>query len=404
MADDSLTPALEPDPARRVSAAVRVGVIYLASRVVTTLFMLGTAALSTAASRHGVDPSLGELFVGWDAQWYWLIADQGYPSDLPMSDGGHVAQNAWAFMPLFAVLAKVVGFGVWPIGALVVTLVAGYLACLVFYRLMRERLDRSAASWAVLFLAAGPMAAMFQVGYAESLNLLWLMLALWCVVRRRFWWLYLLVPLMGFTRPGVLAFSLFLALYGIWRWMQRRNDPLPLSHIVHIVVLGLWALLVGFSWQIIAGLVTGDPGAYLTTELSWRIAWVGDGPFIPFVAWAQAAEFWFTQWGLGNVTGYVVLAALVLAFAAALIWLPAVRRLGVEVRLWAAAYAVYLLAVFFPQSSVFRLLFPLSPLWGAFAVPRSPWWRGGVLVACLIGQWWWIFTMYGVGNQYWQVP
>ena len=378
--------------------------IYLASRVVTTLFMLGAAALSTAASRHGLSPSLGDLFLGWDAQWYWLIAEQGYPTHLPVSDTGQVEQNAWAFMPVYSVLAKIVGFGFWPIGALLVTLASGYLACLVFYRLMRERLDRSAASWAVLFLAAGPMAAMFQVGYAESLNLLWLMLALWCVVRRRFWWLYLLVPLMGFTRPGVLAFSLFLALYGIWRWMQRRNDPLPLSHIVHIVVLGLWALLVGFSWQIIAGLVTGDPGAYLATELSWRIAWVGDGPFIPFVAWAQAAEFWFTQWGLGNVTGYVVLAALVLAFAAALIWLPAVRRLGVEVRLWAAAYAVYLLAVFFPQSSVFRLLFPLSPLWGAFAVPRSPWRRGGVLVACLIGQWWWIFTMYGVGNQYWQVP
>ena len=404
MADDSLTPALEPDPARRVSAAVRVGVIYLASRVVTTLFMLGTAALSTAASRHGVNPSLGELFVGWDAQWYWLIADQGYPSDLPMSDGGHVAQNAWAFMPLFAVLAKVVGFGVWPIGALVVTLVAGYLACLVFYRLMRERLDRSAASWAVLFLASGPMAAMFQLGYAESLNLLWLMLALWCVVHRKFWWLYLLVPLMGFTRPGVLAFSLFLALYGIWRWMHRRSDPAPAAQVVHIVALGIWAALVGFSWQIIAGLVTGDPSAYLDTELSWRIAWVGDGPFIPFAAWVQASEFWFTLWGLGNVTGYVVLAALVLGTMAALIWLPAVRRLGVEVRLWAAAYVVYLLAVFFPQSSVFRLLFPLSPLWGAMAVPRSPWWRGGVLVACLLGQWWWIMTMYGLGNQYWQVP
>ena len=39
-------------------------------------------------------------------------------------------------------------------------------------------------------------------------------LALLALVRRRFGWLYLLIPLMGFTRPGVLAFagvSLFLS-------------------------------------------------------------------------------------------------------------------------------------------------------------------------------------------------
>ena len=59
------------------------------------------------------------------------------------------------------------------------------------------------------------------------------------------------------------------------------------------------------------------------------------------------------------------------------------KRLGVEVRLWGASYLVYLLAVFFPQSSIFRLLVPLSPLWGAVALPRSTAWRVGVLAACL---------------------
>ena len=63
-----------------------------------------------------------------------------------------------------------------------------------------------------------------------------------------------------------------------------------------------------------------------------------------------------------------------------------------------------LAAYFFPQSSIFRLLVPLSPLWGAFAVPRSPVWRVGVLIACLAGQWWWIYNMYALGNSTWQVP
>jgi hypothetical protein len=81
-----------------------------------------------------------------------------------------------------------------------------------------------------------------------------------------------------------------------------------------------------------------------------------------------------------------------------------VRRVGVEVRLWCASYLVYLLAVFFPQSSIFRLLFPLSPLWGAVAVPRSRAWRVGVLVCCLVGQWWWIYNMYGLADTYWRIP
>ena len=45
-----------------------------------------------------------------------------------------------------------------------------------------------------------------------------------------------------------------------------------------------------------------------------------------------------------------------------------------------------------------------APLWGAVAMPRSAWWRGSVLALCLIGQWWWIFNMYALGNTYWQIP
>ena len=96
----------------------------------------------------------------------------------------------------------------------------------------------TAAMWAVAFFAAGPLAALFQLGYAESLCLLWLFLALWCVMRRRYAWLYALIPLMAFTRPGVLAFALFLGLFGIWRWFSRRREPLPAREIVHIVALG----------------------------------------------------------------------------------------------------------------------------------------------------------------------
>ncbi|KZE91276.1 hypothetical protein [Microbacterium sp. TNHR37B] len=392
---------------RAAPAAARIALVYLAARLITTAFLLLAAEISGPGSRFGEQATLGSFVMGWDAEWYGFIAAQGYPSDLPRDDSGNVATNQWAFMPLFPLIARIVGapFGNYGAGALIVALVAGYLAALVLHAILRERIGEGAAMWSVVFFVSGPLAALFHVGYAESLFLLWLFCALWCVQRRRFGWLYLLIPLMGYTRPGVLAFSLFLALFGIWRWWQRRTEPLGVGEIIHIVALGLWAAVIGFSWQWIVGAVTGDPAGYLETELSWRRAWTGEsGGFVPFDGFVRAAGIWFPLWGLPAEWGYVALGLGVVAVAGMLLFVPHVRRLGMEVRLWSASYVVYLLAVFFPQSSVFRLLLPMSPLLGALAIPRSRVWRAGVLGVCLCGQWWWIYNMYAVASTYYQIP
>jgi hypothetical protein len=392
----------------RWPVAVRIGLIYAAARLVTLGFFALASSLSTPSSRFGVDPGIGKLLMGWDAQWYWVVAANGYPSPLPLTDAGHVAENAWAFLPLYPWVSQGVGFfvGGWPVAAPIVALIAGYFAALAFYRLMRQRLDRSTSTWAVVFFVAGPLAALFQIAYAESLFLLWLVLALDALLRRRYAWLYLLIPLMGFTRPGILAFALTLGLVGVWRWLRRRVDPLPGREIVHLVALAALATVVGFSWQVIAAIVTGDPSAYLSTELAWRRNWIPDAAahFFPFDGFLAGTAFWARLWGWPLWLGFVLLAALVLAVAAVLLFAPGVRRLGMELRFWSASYLLYLLAVFFPQSSTFRLLVPLSPLWGAVAVGRHPAWRIGVLAAGLAGQWWWIYNMYALGNTLWQIP
>jgi hypothetical protein len=394
--------------ARTLPAPAAIALVYVAARVVTTLFLLGAAELSGAGSRFGDDATIAELALGWDAQWYWFAAVHGYPSELPLTDTGLVAENQWAFLPVYPFLAAALGvvLGSWGAGAVVISLAAGYGACLALHALLRDRLEATARMWAVAFFAAGPLGALFQVGYAEALFSLLLLLSLVCVVRRRYGWLYLLLPVMGFTRPGILAFALFLGLYGIWRWARRGTDPLPGREIAHIVALGAVATVVGFAWQVIAGIVTGDMGAYLSTELAWRRNWIPDaaGAFVPFEGFIAAAAFWFELWGAGAVAGYVVLAVLVAGVAVVLLRERHVRRLGVEIRLWSASYLLYLLAVFFPQSSTFRLLFPLAPLTGALAAPRSTLWRCGVLVAGLAGQWWWIHHMYALGSTFWQIP
>ncbi|MDR7189444.1 HAMP domain-containing protein [Microbacterium sp. BE35] len=400
-----LSPVTRPSAAR---TAVRVAAIYVAARIVTSLFLFAAAELSGFTSRMGADAQLGDTIVAWDGQWYWLVAVSGYPSQLPLNDAGQVAENAWAFLPIYPWLAQWVSipFGLWHTGALIVSLVAGYGASVALYHLLRMRLDESATLWAVAFFASGPLAALFHVGYAEALNLFWLFCALLAVARQRYVWLYALIPLMAFTRPGVLAFALFLALFGIWRWLTRAREPLRAPEIAHIIAAGLLAAVAGFAWQFIAGWVTGNPEAYLVTEMAWRRNWIlGDATFTPFEPFLAGISYWFeTMWHLPLALGYILVAGGLLVVAVALIALPQVRRLGIEIRLWSASYLVYLLLVFFPQSSIFRLLVPLSPLWGAFAVPRSRAWRIGVLIACLAGQWWWIYNMYALGSTNWQVP
>lgn len=389
------------------SVAGTVAAVYFSARLVTTVFFWIAAELSGTHSRFGPDATISSLAMGWDAQWYWVIADQGYPSQLPVDDTGRVTQNAWAFLPLFPWTARALGtvLGGYPAGAIVLAAVAGYAASVVFFLLLRDRLGDTAALWAVVFFANGPLAAMFQMGYAESLGLLWLFLALWALLRRRFVWMYSLVVLLGFTRPGVLAFALLLGLYGIHRWIRRRDDPLPGSHIAHIIALGALATIVGFAWQVIAGLATGDPSAYLETELAWRRDWVGsEEQFVPFAGFVTAARVWFGIWGLPPIWGPIALVILVVGAAAVLIRSSQVRRLGPEIRLWGASYLVYLLAVFFPQSSTFRLLLSLSPVAAAVAVPRSRWWRIGVLVICLAGQWVWIHEMLALGDTFYRIP
>lgn len=391
----------------RGSTALRIGAIYVASRLVTTAFLLVAGALSPTGSRFGPLAGIPTYVLAWDAQYYQRIAAEGYPVVLPLTDAGEVAHNAWAFMPLFPWLAAAVGapLGSWGAGAVVIALVAGYACCLVLRRMLIPAVGESAALWAVVFFASAPLGAMFQVAYPETLFLLLIMLGIIGLQRRRYGWLYAIIPAMAFLRPGVLAVALALGLFGVSRWLSRTREPLRRHEPAHIAVLAALAAALGLSWPVIAARVTGRWDAYLETELSWRRLWVGDtGGFAPFEGWFQAGRYWFREWGLDPAGAVVAIIAGIAVVTAILLVEPHVRRLGPEVRLWGASYLMYLFAVFLPQSSLFRLLLPLTPFWGAIAQPRSPGWRIGVLVACLVGQGWWIWNVYGMGNEFWHIP
>ena len=379
----------------------RVLLVYALSRLITTAILLVFAAVQ--AGLHGTPvPDYPTFASIWDGQWYFWIALNGYPSELPVDASGHVTQNAWAFMPVYPMLlAPLVRAGfAFPVAGVALSLVAGAGAVLLFERLLRRTgLTAGQALFGVVLLCTAPVSVMFQVAYAEALGLALLFLALLLVLQRRFWMLLPVIVVMSLTRPSGLAFAFFLLLYFVMRIARalRRPDahPLPWREIAGIVTAGVTSFAAGMSWPAIAWAVTGSPTAYTDTELAWRSGYVGYGAFVPFVDWFHGIAFWLRFFlGVPEVASVplaVVLTLVSVALLATFLLTPWARRLGLELRLWIIAYAVYLLAVFFPQSSTWRLLLPLAPVLGAFAVPRSSALRVALVVLGVAGQLLWVY-------------
>lgn len=378
--------------------------IFAASRVVTTSIMLWFAERQPANAWTTASPSYIDFAQIWDGNWYFIVAAAGYPSELPVNAEGHVTENAWAFMPVYPFLVRglmgITGasFGV---VAVSVSVIFALATALMFFKLMSLVLDRTQALFAVALLCFAPLSPIMQVAYAESMHMFLLTLALYLLLTRRYVALLAVIPVMALTRPSGLAFALALGLHVVYRWVVRERDPFPGREIAASVTAVVVSLVSGFAWLLIAWAVTGKLTAYTDTELAWRSAYVGYGELIPFEPWLQGAAFWMSQ-PAGPVI--VTVAALTLAGIGALLFAPAGRRLGVDLRLWVASYVLYLLAVFFPQSSTFRLLVPIFPLLGALAQPRSRLYQGALIFASVAGQIVWIHIAYWVDGYDWTPP
>jgi hypothetical protein len=282
--------------------------------------------------------------------------------------------------------------------AVAVSVACAAATALLLYRLMRHVLPEGTALFTVALFCFSPVSPLLQVAYAESMFLLLLCGCLLLLVRRQYLPMLPLVAALSFTRPGALALALAIGLHAVHRWHRRADDSFPRREMVAVSVTAVTTALLGVGWLIVAGLVTGRPDAYTATELAWRAPYVGHGPLVPFTPWVQGADYWFP-----SGAGIPLLVLVVVGFAALLLG-PWGRRIGVDLRLWGLAYALYLLAVFFPQSSTWRLLMPLFPLLGILAVPRSWVWRVGLLIAFVAGQFAWLYFSWWVDGYDWTPP
>ncbi len=349
--------------------------VFVASRIVTTTFMVALFVVATAENwtfaSHRSNPDFFTFSGSWDASYYKQIATQGYSPSIPTDADGNVEQNAWAFLPLYPLIARAVmavtGLGFYPAGV-IVAIVFGAVAALVLYRLVASKAGATSGLWAAILFCFGPLSFVLQIAYAESLFFALLFASLWAAMSRRFWLVIPFGVLAAFTKPGALAIPLMLAVVFVVRLVEQRKEPaaepFPRRERIAMVAAGVSTAVAGLAWPLIASTVTGFPGAYVQTELSWWTGFVGRVAFIPLTPWFVLTVKYASVFG----------ALLVLAVIVAFIWMltrPSVRALGVEIVAYAASYALYLFAVFLPQQSLFRLLLPLSPLLGAQGLTHS---------------------------------
>ncbi|GAB3081820.1 hypothetical protein GCM10027053_53420 [Intrasporangium mesophilum] len=370
--------------------------IYAVARVITTtilLLVMQHQAPSGMTGGDNVPVSYFPFTALWDGQWYWRIADGGYPDILPITDSGKVGENQWAFYPLFPYLAKagmsITGLS-FPAVASTIALVCGFGAAVLMGLLLRERIGDPAAYVVVALWASFPASVTLQLAYTESLAMLLLVAYLYALSRERWLIATVIALLIGLSRPIALPLGLVTLVVVVMRWRKRGERPVARGEYAAMAAALVGCGVAGFLWPAIAWWRTGVSSAYTDTMAAWR----GYATVEPFVPWLDKATYW-----LGPTWGpfWLFAAAVLLVVAVAGPWAGA---LGAELRTWSLAYPAYLAVVLDPFTSLWRYLLPLFPvlpiLIGAgWADRRGNSWPRlliiGVplLVLCVLGQYWW---------------
>ncbi|HWS57286.1 MAG TPA: hypothetical protein VN257_02015 [Actinotalea sp.] len=350
---------------------LQVLAVHAASRLAAAVVFVAVARTQAATGWMDVAPSYLEYTgLQWDASWYRVIAEEGYPAGLPVGADGRVQQNAWAFYPLFPFLVRpMLAAGLaWHVAAPLLALALSGVAMLLVHQVLEhaaarpaaadlpERVRRALPLTTVALLSAAPAAPVLQTAYTEALALLLLAAALWALQRERYALMVLPVLALGLTRAVALPLAAAVAAHGVARWRREGAVGFPASRRLLVAGVAVLTLASGLLWPGIAAVALGRPDAFTATQAAWR----GRGEVVPVLPWLDVS-----RWLLGDL-GPPALLALLAALVALLAGRP-LRRLGAELWGWTAGYLGFLVVAVEPGTSVIRFSLLAFPVAGVLA-------------------------------------
>jgi hypothetical protein len=369
---------------RELPGAAQVLIIYAVSRWFDFLVISRVARFQPPSLWNRPDPGYLGVVSLWDGDWYRRVAESGYPHSLPIDGYGHVAQNEWAFYPLypFTVRGVIRLFGTgWPVSASLVSLVCGGIAVLIMRSLVEAMAGRSVAMWTVALFCFFPSAPVLQLAYTESMSIMLLAWALWCLQRRRYVQAIPVVLLIGFVRPIGVPVAAVVGLHLLRRMLRRRTEPLTGRSLTALLALATASAIAALEWTVAVGRLSGAPNGYADTMAAWRV----NHEIVPVKPWWRMSQYF-----LGGWTGPVVLAVIVM-FAVWLLAHPTARVIAGDLRTWVACYLGYLVVVLDPSTSLVRYLLPMFPIGTVLvSASASPAYRRTLLLAFAAGQVLWV--------------
>jgi 4-amino-4-deoxy-L-arabinose transferase-like glycosyltransferase len=272
--------------------------IFACSRVVVALgLVFSQKYLPAGADVWSAGPGWYHQLLQWDSEWYFKIVTEGY-----RYNGDPTIQQNIVFYPLYPMLARglVTIFGLTPANALLlVSNVAGMLAVVVLFKLVREEFGDQVALATTALLSFFPASVLLSAGYTEPLALL-LIVSFFLALKRKY---HVSAALLAGLATSARSTGIVLLPVLLWQMWLDRDQKRFLYALLPCVILatsGIWLFMI-YLWSLFGtpfALSDGQAAFHQGTTLMTRlVAALKLEPFTRMFLndwnpWGQAS--WFT--------------------------------------------------------------------------------------------------------------
>jgi hypothetical protein len=265
--------------------------IFAASRLVVMIGInFGTLLVpATNPGKWDAGPAWFHRLLRWDAGWYASIVRDGYRySDDASAPGSTV------FYPLYPLvssgLKSLLGIDeYWAL--LLVANVASLVAALLMTKFVVEELGDEIALLSLAFFSFFPSSLFLSAGYTESLCLVFILLGLMLLTRKKF----VLAAVSAGLSLGTRSTGMVMIPVVLWE-MWRRN-PLPLPRLLpRLALCGALAASGLLLFMAYLGIRFGHPMAFAAGQQAWH-----DGTFLDRLVFAATlSPFRHFNWLSGS--------------------------------------------------------------------------------------------------------